>query len=77
MSKHKPISLSSSQNKYLLTCIEEESINERAVTEEGAHWCDIFKVAVTKGRVDEGDRLQLHIDESKEAQYDNCSLVSI
>lgn len=47
-----------------LTCVEEESVNERAVTEEGAHRCHIIKVAVSKGRVDEGDGLQLHVDES-------------
>lgn len=46
------------------TCVEEGSVNEGAVTEEGAHRCHIIKVAVSKGRVDEGDRLQLHVDES-------------
>lgn len=51
-----------------LTCVEEESINESAVTEEGAHRCHIIKVAVTKGRVNEGDGPQLHIDESEEVQ---------
>lgn len=45
-----------------LTCVKENRVNERTVPEEGAHWCNIFKVAVTKGGVDEGDRLQLHID---------------
>lgn len=47
-----------------LTCVEEESVNDGAVTEKGAHRCDIIEVAVSKGRVDEGDRLQLHVDES-------------
>lgn len=47
-----------------LTSVEEESVNECAVTEEGAHRCHIIKVAVSKGRVDEGDRPQLHVDES-------------
>lgn len=47
-----------------LTCVEEESVNEGAVKEEGAHRCHIIKVAVSKGTVDEGDRLQLHVDES-------------
>lgn len=47
-----------------LTCVEEENVNEGAVTEEGAHRRHIIKVAVSKGRVNEGDRLQLHVDES-------------
>lgn len=47
-----------------LTCVEEESVNEGAVTEEGAHRCHIIKVAVSKGRVNEGDGLHLHVDES-------------
>lgn len=47
-----------------LTGVEEESINEGAVTEEGAHRCHIVKEAVPKGGVDEGDRLQFHVDES-------------
>lgn len=45
-----------------LTCVKEESINEGAVTEEGAHRCHVIKEAVSKGGVDEGDRLQLHVD---------------
>lgn len=60
-----------------LTCVEEESINESTVTEEGAHWCHIIKLAVTKSGVDEGDRLQLHIDESEEAQHNSFSDVFI
>lgn len=49
-----------------LTCVVEECINESTVTEGGPHGCHIIKVAVTKGGVNEGDRLELHADESEE-----------
>lgn len=59
-----------------LTCVEEESINEGTVTEEGAHRCHIIKEAVPKGGVDEGDRLQLHVDEpSKDTTVSTCLLI--
>lgn len=59
-----------------LTCVEEERINEGAVTEGGAHRCHIVKEAVSKGGVDEGDRLQLHVDESsKDMTVSTCLLI--
>lgn len=59
-----------------LTSVEEECSDEGAVTEEGAHWRHIIKVAVTEGGVNEGDRLKLHTDKSGGVQwdYDHISL---
>lgn len=46
-----------------LTGVIELRIDEGAVTEEGAHRRHVVEDAVTKGRVDEGHRLQLHVEE--------------
>lgn len=47
-----------------LTCVEEESIDEGTVLEVRAHRSHIIKEAALKCGVDEGDRLQLHVEES-------------
>ena len=47
-----------------LTRVEELRSDNSAVAEDGAHRCDIVEVAGAKGGVHEGDRPQLHADES-------------